>query len=214
MSAGAAKKLRPGNIVSLGEFAELIGRTDPTVRNYIRRGMPIETQGGRGKGHEIDTAAAIEWMVQDRIKEVAGPSNLNSFDAARTRKEVANADIAEMDLAERRGELVRLAAIGKVFANAVARSRARLLAIPTKVAPIVVGQKIAEAKATIEDALHDALNELGKAELETDVVDDESRGDQSGSSSDRGSNDGDHESMATASKTEGKRVVRQRAKTK
>ena len=89
----------------------------------------------------------------------------NQFDsegltAARTRLVTAQAELAEAELAESRGELHRASAIVKVWTDNVSNARTRLLAIPSKVGPELVGQDLTAVQARLKAAIYEALKEL------------------------------------------------------
>lgn len=80
-------------------------------------------------------------------------------EAAAARKEVAHADIAELDAAERKGELVSVADARADVIDRFAIVRTRLLGIPSRVAqrmPTVA----AEVVPVLDELLRDALEEL------------------------------------------------------
>ena len=89
----------------------------------------------------------------------------NQFDsegltAARTRLVTAQAELAEAELAEARGELHRAAAVAKVWTDNVSNAKTRLLAIPSKVGPELVGHEATAIQAKLKAAIYEALKEL------------------------------------------------------
>ena len=89
----------------------------------------------------------------------------NQFDseglkAAQTRLVTAQAELKEAELAENRGELHRASAIAKVWTDNVLNAKTRLLAIPTKVGPMLVGQELQTIVKKLKDAIYEALREL------------------------------------------------------
>ena len=89
----------------------------------------------------------------------------NQFDseglkAAQTRLVTAQAELKEAELAENRGELHRASAIAKVWTDNVLNAKTRLLAIPTKVGPMLVGQELQPIVKKLKDAIYEALREL------------------------------------------------------
>lgn len=91
----------------------------------------------------------------------------NCFDsegltAARTRLVTAQAELAEAELAEERGELHRAAAVMRVWAENVTNAKTRLLAIPAKIAPELVGQELQTMKTKLKAAISEALKELSE----------------------------------------------------
>jgi phage terminase Nu1 subunit (DNA packaging protein) len=74
----------------------------------------------------------------------------------------AKAEIAEMNLAEQRGELHRAVAVMSVWADNVMNAKTRLLAIPTKISPELVGKDAPEITHKLKEEINEALNELAE----------------------------------------------------
>lgn len=157
-------RVKAGQVVGLGEFAKLIGRTENYVRECISNGMPVLTRGDRGTSWQIESGPAIWWMMQWAVLQAQGDNRRRVRDP-KTRKEMAQAELAEMKVAVQRGELAPVAMMRAGLEAAVARARARLLSIPTKTGAMVAGMKPAEAKATLEEQIHEALKELAQAQI-------------------------------------------------
>lgn len=89
----------------------------------------------------------------------------NQFDseglkAAQTRLVTAQAELKEAELAENRGELHRASAIAKVWADNVLNAKKKLLAIPTKIPPMLVGQDVQTIRKKLEEEIKESLREL------------------------------------------------------
>ncbi len=89
----------------------------------------------------------------------------NQFDteglkAAQTRLTTAQAELKELELAEQRGELHRASAIAKVWADNVLNAKKKLLAIPTKIPPMLVGQDVQTIRKKLEQEIKESLREL------------------------------------------------------
>ena len=89
----------------------------------------------------------------------------NQFDsegltAARTRLVTAQAELTEAELAEQRGELHRASAIAKVWADNVLNAKKTLLAISTKIPPMLVGQDVQTIRKKLEEEIKESLREL------------------------------------------------------
>jgi hypothetical protein len=82
------------------------------------------------------------------------------LEAEQTRLTKAKADLAELELAEQRGEIHRAPAVMRVWADNVMNAKTRLLAIPTKHAPDLVGRSLQEIQAKLKAAISEALEEL------------------------------------------------------
>lgn len=139
------------------QYAERAGVSLPAVDLWIRRGMPAEKSG---KEWQIDPDQADAWR-----DEYQGSNE--SLDLTRERARLAKeqADRTAMENAERRGKLIDSEKAAEWWASVITNARMRLLAIPTKVAPLVIGSKsLPEVRDVIEKAIHDALTELSAAD--------------------------------------------------
>lgn len=162
MAVAQNHRVKSGNIVGLGEFARIIGRTENYCRECIQDGMPVAQRGDRGTSWQIETGPAIWWLMQREASRARGADERVRHDP-KVRREFAQAELAEMNVAVRRGELAPVDLLRQALGAAVTRARTRLLALPVKLAPVVVGMKAPEAKAAIEQAVHEALAELAGA---------------------------------------------------
>lgn len=91
----------------------------------------------------------------------------NQFDteglkAAQTRLTTAQAEIKELELAEMRGEMHRASVIQKIWAERNVNIKSRLLAIPSKIAPELIGQDLPGVMTKLKDAVCEVLNELAE----------------------------------------------------
>ncbi len=116
------------------------------------RDVPHDGKEGRYEAWHMTTVlAAME----------GGGSDTLDLTAERARFAAAQADDREMKNDLARGEQITVAEFHLMVTSAFARVRAKLLALPSKMAPLVVGAKTAaEAQAMLRDTVHDALDEL------------------------------------------------------
>ena len=84
------------------------------------------------------------------------------MEAEQTRLTKAKADLAELELAEQRGEVHRAAAVMRVWADNVMNAKTRMLSIPTKIAPELVGKEIQEIQSKLKAEISEALKELAE----------------------------------------------------
>lgn len=78
----------------------------------------------------------------------------------RARLAKAQADAKEMENSVRRGELLERGPVQDLWIDEAQRVKARLLSMPTKLAPLVIGCKVAEAEHAIRKEINEALAEL------------------------------------------------------
>lgn len=148
-------------LVSLLDFAELNGFSRTTAQVLRRAGLPILREGTDGK-LQIDLKVALKWLrereqaeCEERLAAVRGnPETV----AARTRKIVAEAKLAELNAAAREGDLVDVLSAEQRYARMVVAARERFLAL----APILVQRALVppEREADVAKLVHEALDEL------------------------------------------------------
>mgnify|MGYP001569565410 CR=1 FL=1 len=130
-----------------------------TFAQWCARGLPVEG--------ELDAARypwpeVFRWLLDQkerRGREAAAPdSNIND---SRKREAAARADLAELDVAERRRELMTVADYERLVSGAMQRIRAQLLTLKTKLPPEVIGVRdITEAIGKVDPVVDELLAEL------------------------------------------------------
>lgn len=95
----------------------------------------------------------------------------SSYDEARTRKMNADAEIAEMELAKIRQELCSTQDVIKAWSDVLNACRAKFLALPTKIAPLLATEDdAAVVKDILEQQIHEALAEMANYDPSIDPV--------------------------------------------
>lgn len=158
-------------IVNRAELADVLGRTEATLAAWLEEGMPRLSGGVRGKSSEYDTADVIRWLVarESGANAIGDDGQVINFDAERARLTKEQADKVAManDLA--RGRLVDAERVAGLWANTLTNCKTRLLSIPTKAAPLVLGCKtMPQARDVIERFVVEALNDLVSADPTVD----------------------------------------------
>lgn len=84
-----------------------------------------------------------------------------TYDEARTRKVAAEAAIAELELAKVRNELALVGDVVKAWDDVLSAMKAKLLALPTKMGPILAAETDAAViQKKLEEQIRDCLDEL------------------------------------------------------
>ena len=87
----------------------------------------------------------------------------------RTRLIRIQADKRELELKIAQGELIHVDTAMQLWGQVVQSVRSKLLAIPTKLAPLVLGCKgLSEIKDTVEKQIYEVMEELKNPKLKTD----------------------------------------------
>ena len=130
--------IRDGRLSTRAASKEPGGRWRIDVALADQEWAAVTGEQGPGSGGDIDRDAAVE---------------------ARIRRQLAQAELAELELAERRGELVDARAVETRMRDVFAHCRNRLLGVPSRVRQrdpaITVGQV-----RLVEDLIREALEEL------------------------------------------------------
>lgn len=85
---------------------------------------------------------------------------------AKARKESAFAEQAELNLAERRGELIPVAQVTKIVSDVAMNVKARLRNLPPRLAREVQDKDIASSEAVIREGIDEALQAIANVEVE------------------------------------------------
>ena len=130
---------------NLAELADTFGFSLPTMRSYVRKGMPYEQEGTNGTEWVFDTAAVYQWLLaKDREDNQPPPEeqdpNANTAKELQRRKLQAETEIVEIDLAKKKGLVVLVEDAVACNSDSVATVRAQLLNLLRRAAPLIVGE--------------------------------------------------------------------------
>ena len=131
------------------------------VNQLVKEGMPKELRG------KYDLSACMLWyirylqgVIEKKSANVGGGEMLGLNDQ-RVRGLKAQAELKEMEVALRRGETATLTEVRAVISDMVLMTKARLLAIPPRLAVEIMGiDSRIMVQAKIEQSIKDALNQL------------------------------------------------------
>jgi phage terminase Nu1 subunit (DNA packaging protein) len=132
------------------------------VQQLVKEGMPREKRG------EYDAVKCLFWYVrylQAHIKRLSPNTSPEGSEGDNERKQRvrllrAEADLKELELARERGEFVALADVEKIMTDLVVTTKARILAVASRVAPELVGEPRTVIEAKLDRALKGALTAL------------------------------------------------------
>ena len=182
MRRSAADARRAQGLGNMSDLAAILGVTVGSVREAIAKGR-IEREAGGWLHLESQAAAFRASSVGSRNGSGARPADDSdqlggdqlragaaelvgeggeSFAAARTRREIAQADLAEAKARAERGELVSVAEAERLWFGATRALRSRLLALPDLLAARMVGRSRAELRKMLAEELRAVLTELSE----------------------------------------------------
>lgn len=149
-----------GRDLNQTETAMLFGVTPATIRTWERRGCPVVKQGRKGVEAVYNTAAVIRWREEQAALAASGDLSSMDVEEARRRKLAAEAALAELDLAVRRGDFVEIEQVGKAVEEEYATIRANLTSLPGEVAADLEGLTTAERQELIAAKVSEILTAL------------------------------------------------------
>lgn len=155
----------PSDHVGTRELAEWLGCTDRAVRDYARRG--VIAAAGRGRW---PLRASVGAVVEHLRAQAAGRAGDGPLDLAQERARLSRTqrEKLEIDICQRRGELVEAAAVERDAYKTARATRDRLLNVPDRVATLIAAETDPAAVHTllsteIRLALQDCIRVLSEA---------------------------------------------------
>jgi phage terminase Nu1 subunit (DNA packaging protein) len=155
------KKAATRRLANITAIAERLKLTPRRIQQLVGEGLPRVTRG------KYDVDQVLDWYIAKLEKQLAGETDENGATARRYNEELrlisARADEQELNLAARRRELVAIADVEKEMTDLVATTKARILTVPARVAPDLIGeQSRVMVQAKLEKALKEALAHLAE----------------------------------------------------
>lgn len=147
--------------VNRAELAEILGVSLPTITSKVSKGMPFEQRGGRGREWTFNTAAVFEWEKEQAIINATGDLSSVTDDELKRRKLAAETMLVELEAGKKRGDLIPREEIEKMLVNLVLDTKARLLLVPRRCAPLLTQlTSEQEIRDIIEEEQREALTDL------------------------------------------------------
>jgi phage terminase Nu1 subunit (DNA packaging protein) len=145
------------NSVTLGH---VWGITDRRVRQLVEEGV-IETVA-RGKYNLVDATRRYCAFLRQSAEAGADKKNAKlSYDEEHAAHEKVKREKAELQLKVMKGELHRSEDVEEVMTDMITRAKTKLLGLPSKVAPRVMGYKeLTKIQAVLQMHIEEALAEL------------------------------------------------------
>jgi terminase small subunit / prophage DNA-packing protein len=139
--------------VSLNQLAAETGLAVRSLQ-YIRAQEPgVLVHRQRGKVAEYEQPTCAINLRQREVRKHAEANKPADFDEARTRREQANAEIAEMQLAKLRAELAPVADMVAQVERIAGAVRAEVLGLRSRFVGRIVGLKTELEAAAVIDAM-------------------------------------------------------------
>ena len=149
-------------MVGIGPLAERLKLTPRRVQQLVADGLPKVSRG------RYDLDQALDWYIERLQRQLAGEIDEEGQIAQTEKEELrllsARADLRELELATKRREFIAVTDVEKQMTDLVITTKARILAVPARVAGELVGESSrVMAQAKVERALKEALSHLAGA---------------------------------------------------
>lgn len=161
--------------ISKKRISLIDGKIAPTVAD-MQWAMNTRVRAGAGRPPGAPAAAPTEQLAlvpgadggRDRPAGEAAAPGGDDYWKSRSRREAAEAELAEMDLATKRGELIQVKAVELVWSAALASAREHLLQVRARLAPLLAVETETFQIEQLLDLEHNkALNVLCGVQLPT-----------------------------------------------
>ena len=142
-------------LISGSQISDLTGASWRTVRKRLDAAGLAPTRDG----------AADMWESTTALRAVLVEAKPDGLDPQqeRARKDAAMALKVEMENLRRAGQLMEASEVTAAWADHISSARSRLLAIPSKLPPLMEGRPAAAMQALLRTEINDALRELAGA---------------------------------------------------
>ena len=159
-----------GKQVTRQALADVFGVSLPTIDAWVRKGCPFVEKGGRGQEWQFNTAQVSKWLRDRDVEEATGDIP-DDMDELKLRKQKAETELAELELAERKGEVALIAEFERAQAMVFAAIRANIMNVPQRAVLQLLGETDERAfKEKLKAELVLALETSAEEELEEEEI--------------------------------------------
>ena len=159
-----------GKQVTRQALADVFGVSLPTIDAWVRNGCPFVEKGGRGQEWQFNTAQVSKWLRDRDVEEATGgiPDDIEQL---RIRKQKAETELAELELAEKKGEVALIAEFERAQSMVFAAIRANIMNVPQRAVLQLLGETDERTfKEKLKAELILALETSAEEELEEEEI--------------------------------------------
>lgn len=155
-------QLPDGTVDSQKRVAKAFGVTVRTVQHWLSEGMPV------ADGGFYDLVAIQKWRTERESRRAGDKPDAR--DAAEIRFRESRADLAELELKEKRGELVRKADTEREMVKKISVLKMALLNLPNELAPQLAKMDARKIQLTLVDRIRTLINNFAGKEVCNDCA--------------------------------------------
>jgi phage terminase Nu1 subunit (DNA packaging protein) len=150
-------------IVDGNKLALILGITERRIQQLANEGVIQKASHGRYKF--VQSIHEYVRYLQGRAIRAAKVRSVTFSE--RARKTNVEAQILELRLAERTGQLISIEDAAMIWQRILSRVRGQILSLPNKIPPYLLGiTELPEIKAVIEKYIYEVMNELSEIPAE------------------------------------------------
>lgn len=170
-----------GKLISKKELADLLGKSPRWISKLIEDGLPVAGGGGRGVEVQIDSQAAIEWLVSREVRRELGEEgeDEDGLSSASTEDRLlkrARREKLQLEIDRERGRLLPGDTVAQILISVAAVYATQLDALPSRCAadlaviddPATIRARVFEETRRIRAATADRLERRAR-ELAADA---------------------------------------------
>ena len=163
-------------IVNKRQLSDILGVTEETLTQWAKQGMPVVLKRRGSAGNQYESTAVLSWLDAKRQSD----SPPTDYETERTRKVKLEADILALQKSQLEGRLIPSEKVEEAWTATMAVFRARMMAMPSILAPALVGlETFIDAETLVRDAIYSALHELSRSDLAAGIAEELDGGDSS-----------------------------------
>ncbi|HFH2852386.1 terminase small subunit [Pseudomonas aeruginosa] len=162
-------------IISKKDLADLLGKSERWISKLIEEGLPTCGGGGRGVAVQIDSQAAIEWLIAREVRrELGEEGDDEGAGSASTEERLlkrARREKLQIEIDKERGRLVPIDAVITLATSIAAVYATQLDSLPSRCAsdlavlddPATIRARLLEETRRIRAATADRLEHRARA---------------------------------------------------
>lgn len=160
-----------GQNVSRAGLADVFGVALTTVDSWVKKGCPVVVRGhGKGQEWKFNTAQISSWLQDEAVDRATGDIP-DDMDELKLRKQKAETELAELELAEKKGEVALIAEFERAQSMVFAAIRANIMNVPQRAVLQLLGETDERAfKEKLKAELVLALETSAEEELEEEEI--------------------------------------------
>jgi len=156
-------------ILTTEQFADFIGVTTKTVNKWITYGMPVLRKGGQGRGNEsaIESIAAIDWVIEQKIAKTTGGTPKDQLDQKR-------AELIEIQIQKESETLVEADFVEQLYGGLLTQLRIEMQFVGDEITMMIKNEFGVDVKRDdIQNKIVEALQRVYEKSTDEELLDEE-----------------------------------------